>query len=132
MKNKKRFRDLIPGDTVYTVSTYLSSSFHIPPKLVELKVIRNSFPRLNLQWVGETFGPDIRIDCNRDTDFEYREPSFNIFSNIDSANKCFLKENKKFLDNLLTDVGNLEKKLLNMLEISLEISYIIESLENGK
>ena len=131
MKNKKRFRDLIPGDIIYTVRTYTLDS-HIPPKLLELKVIKSSFPQLNLQWVGETYGPDIRIDYNRDTDFEYREPSFNIFSNIDFANECFLKENQKFLDNLLTDVGNLEKKLLNMLEISLKISNIIESLENGK
>lgn len=132
MKIKKRFIDLVPGDTVYTVITYRLGSY-IPPKLSELKVIKNSFPRLNLQWVGETYGPNIRIDYNKgDTDFEYREPSLNIFSNIDSANKYFLKENQKFLDNLLTDVGNLEKKLLNMLEISLDISYIIESLENGK
>lgn len=91
MGNKKRFRDLIPGDTVYTVSTYTLES-HIPPKLIELKVIKNSFPILNLQWVGKTYGPGIRIDYNRDTDFEYRDPSINIFSNIDSANKCFLKE----------------------------------------
>lgn len=131
MKNKKRFRDLIPGDIVYTVSTYTLES-HTPPKLLELKVIKSSFPRLNLQWVGKTYGPDIRIDYNRDTEFEYRESGLNIFSNIDSANKCFLKENQKFLDNLLTYVGNLEKKLLNMLEISLDISNIIESLEDGK
>ena len=98
MKNKKRFRDLIPGDTVYTVSTYTLEA-HIPPKLIELIVIKSSFPQLNLQWVGETFGPNIRIDYNRDTEFEYRERGFNIFSNIDSANKCFLEKNKKFLDN---------------------------------
>lgn len=131
MKDKKRFRDLIPGDTVYTVRTYTLES-HIPPKLLELKVIKSSYPILNLQWVGKTYGPDIRIDYNRDTDFEYRDPSINIFSNIDSANKYFLKENQKFLDNLLTDVGNLEKKLLYLLNISLDISYIIESLKNGK
>lgn len=127
MENKKRFIDLVPGDIVYTVRTYTLES-HIPPELLELKVIRNSYPRLNLQWVGETYGPDIRVD---NSDFECRKP-IAIFSNIDSANKCFLKENQKFLDNLLTDVGNLEKKLLSMLDISLDISYIIESLKNGK
>ena len=94
MKDKKRFRDLIPGDIVYTVRTYILG-YHIPPKLLELKVINSSYPILNLQWVGEIHGPDIRIDYNRDTEFEYREPGLNIFSNIDSANKCFLKENKK-------------------------------------
>lgn len=124
----KSFKDLKPNDIVYTIRTFDSNIQS--PQLLKLSVIENNFPhRIVLKWVDESYGPTIKFDLNRDTEFEYKENYFPIYSDISIANKNFLIKNKSFLNRNLTAIKGLEKNLSDLIEVAIDVSNVIYNLE---
>ena len=122
---RKKFKDLVPGDKIYTIKRY--TSVFIPPKIKTLIVKSiDNFPVIDLIWEGKDFGIKLTV-----LSFEDKDVFEQYYSNLFAVNQVFLSDCKNYLSSNLNCIKSKESDIIELLELHFNFLKITEELENN-